>query len=645
MVSRNTALTLPAMFEQCVEQFGANVMMWEKRDQAFSGTTYREMQTLIHRCAAGLLNLGIRKGDRIALLSEGRNDWVVSELGMLYAGAVDVPISVKIEELSDLRFRMAHSGCRMAIVSGAQARKVMEIRNGLPELEGVILLDGESAPERGVISFKELVARGKDFLDSRKGEFDRTWQSIRGSDPANICYTSGTTADPKGIILTHRNYTANVEQAYAILPFPPSFRSLLFLPWDHSFAHTVMYLLMRRGASFGSVQLGKTPIESLKNIPLNIRELRPTILLSVPAVAKNFRKNIEKGIRDKGGKVERLFQKGLEVAYACNRDGWSRGTGVSLWQRLQYAFYDRLIFRKIRENFGGELQYFIGGGALLDIELQKFFYAIGIPMYQGYGLTEAAPIISANVPERHKMGSSGAVVPNLETKICDDEGRELPPGKQGEIVVRGQNVMAGYWRNETATADALRDGWLYTGDLGYIDKDGFLFVLGRKKSLLIGHDGEKYSPEAIEETIVAHSPYIDQIMLYNSQSQYTVALAVPNREAVKRSLAGRDLSVQTPEGQDAALELIEADIDAYRKDGLFAGMFPERWLPSTVGLVSEPFTEHNRMLNSTMKLVRGKVVEACKDLLDYLYTPEGKDLRNSRNRSVVEAFETADERR
>ncbi len=627
--------TLPEMFEQCVEQFGANVMMWEKRGTAYQGTTYREMQTLVHRCAAGLLSLGIRKGDRIALLSEGRNAWVTAELGMLYAGAVDVPLSIKIEELSDLKFRIAHSGSRMAIVSGTQARKILEIREGLPELERVILLDGEGDPQGGLTTFNEVLRHGEDFLTSRKDEFGGIWQSVQGDDAANICYTSGTTADPKGIILTHRNYTANVEQAYEILPFPPTFRSLLFLPWDHSFAHTVMYLLMRRGASFGSVQVGKTPMETLKNIPLNIRELRPTLLLSVPAVAKNFRKNIEKGIRDKGRMVERLFYRGLEAAYAYNRDGWTRGRGASPWQRIQYAFYDRLIFRKIRDNFGGEMQYFIGGGALLDIELQKFFYAIGIPMYQGYGLTEAAPIISANVPQRHKMGSSGTVVPNLQAKICGDDGRELALGTEGEIVVRGENVMAGYWKNDKATAEALRDGWLYTGDLGYIDEDGFLFVLGRKKSLLIGHDGEKYSPEAIEETIVAHSPYIEQIMLYNDQSQYTVALVVPNREAVKARLAGRSLSPQTADGRDTALRLFETEVDEYRQGGKYAGMFPERWLPSAIGLLGEPFTEQNRMLNSTMKLVRSKVIEAHKDLIGYLCTPEGKNVLNPRNRQVI----------
>jgi long-chain acyl-CoA synthetase len=302
---------------------------------------------------------------------------------------------------------------------------------------------------------------------------------------------------------------------------------------------------------------------------------------------------------------------------------------------LQLRFYDYLIFRRIREGFGGRLEFFIGGGALLDIELQKFYFALGIPMYQGYGLTEAAPVISANVPQRHKLGSSGTPVPNLSVRICDEQGGDLPVGQQGEIVVRGENVMAGYWRNEKATREALRDGWLHTGDIGYLDADGFLFVLGREKSLLIGHDGEKYSPEGIEEALVAHSAFIDQMMLHNNQSQYTVALVVPNRAAIKGWLQSHGWASDTEAGQNAVLALLEGEITAYRFGGTFAGMFPERWLPAAIAVLDEGFTEQNRMLNSTLKVVRGRIEEVYRDRIDYLYTPEGKAIGNSLNRSAL----------
>ncbi len=384
-----------------------------------------------------------------------------------------------------------------------------------------------------------------------------------------------------------------------------------------------------------SVQPGKSAIETLRNIPLNIRETRPHFLLSVPALAKSFRKNIEAGVREKGARVEKLFRRALAAAYRYNGNGWNRGKRVSLMTRAEYKLYDRLLFGKIRENFGGRLEFFIGGGALLDIELQRFFYAIGIPMFQGYGLTEAAPIISANVPARHKLGSSGSVVPGLQLKICDEAGSELPTGKAGEIVVRGDNVMAGYWRNERATSEALRNGWLHTGDLGYLDDDGFLFVLGRQKSLLIGHDGEKYSPEGIEEAITDNSPYIDQILLYNDQSPYTVALVVPSKDALYDHLKKAGLSPESDEGQQAVLKLMEIEISRYKSGGEFAGMFPERWLPAALALLGEGFTEQNKFLNSTLKMVRGKIAEFYADRIEYMFTGEGKDVCNHQNKTIL----------
>ncbi len=628
--------TLPSMFEASVERYSSNVMMWEKKGESYRGTTYAEMRQSVHECAAGLIDLGIEKGDRLALISEGRNDWVISELGILYAGAINVPLSVKIEEHSDLRFRLAHSGCRMVIVSGAHVHKIRQIKRDLPELQKVIVLDGEIKRDEDELPFAEVSKRGRRYLERYRGNFEKRWKSVVESDPANICYTSGTTADPKGIVLTHRNYTANVEQASATLPIPEWYTSLLLLPWDHAFAHTAgIYTLMRNGASMASVKAGRTMLETLKNVPVNIRETRPTFLLSVPALAKNFRKNIEKGIREKGPGIEKLFNKALDLAYKYNGIGWDRGRNSTLAVKLQYKLFDFLIFRKIRANFGGRLQFFIGGGALLDIEMQRFFYAIGIPMYQGYGLTEAAPIISDNVPARHKLGSSGSIIPNLEVKICDDGGNELPIGQHGEIVVRGENVMVGYWKNEKATRETLRDRWLYTGDLGYLDSDNFLYVLGRAKSLLIAHDGEKYSPEGIEEAIVGNSRSVDQIMLFNNQSLFTVALVVPNKDVLLQHLKEKNLSVATEEGQDAALKLIEKDIAQFKPGGVYAGEFPERWLPSAIAVLGEGFTEQNQFLNSTLKMVRGKITEFYRDRIDYLFTPQGKDVCNAQNRMIV----------
>ena len=628
--------TLPVLFEESVKNFSDNVLLWEKKYGKYEGTTYAEAKDLVYKFAAGLISLGLKPGDRAALISEGRNYWVISELGILYTGAINVPVSVKIDEPFDLKFRLAHAGCKFIVLSDTQLSKVRKIKTDLPDLEKTIILDAAENLENDEILFEEVLTLGSEYLREDVNSFNERWRNVKGSDYANICYTSGTTADPKGIILTHRNYTSNVEQSSAILNIPESYVSLLILPWDHAFAHTAgIYTLMKNGAGMASVSSGKSPLETLKNIPLNIKEIKPTFLLSVPALAKSFRKNIEKGIREKGGRIEKLFNSALKTAYRYNGEGWNKGKGLRRFEKPLVMFYDKIIFSKIRENFGGRMEFFIGGGALLDIELQRFFYAIGIPMYQGYGLTEAAPVISANVPERHKLGSSGRIVPDLLLKICDENGNELPAGVKGEIVVKGENVMAGYWKNEKATKETIKDGWLYTGDIGYIDEDGFLYVLGRDKSLLIGSDGEKYSPEGIEETVTERSEFIEQLMLYNNQSPYTVALLVPNIDALKRWCEKQKISPDTKEGQEAVLALLQKELNEYEGEGKYAGLFPSRWIPSAVAVLGEGFTEQNKFMNSTLKMVRGRIERFYKNRIDYMFTAEGKYIINHQNMTII----------
>ena len=612
-------MTLPALFEASVERFSDNVLVREKADGVWQNSTYGEVRALVHRCAAGLRDLGLARGDRVALISEGRLEWPVGELGILYCGAINVPISVKIEEPVELRFRLQHAGCRMVIASGPQAQKVLSVRSDLPNLELVILLDESAAPVPGTIAFADVLRRGMARLERAPDDVERSWRALAGSDPATISYTSGTTADPKGIVLSHRNYTANIEQSVARYPLDPGSVVLLNIPWDHAFGHTCgIYALASTGGSFACAQ-GRTQMEQLRNLPANIREIRPTLLLSVPALAKGFRRGIEKAVRDKGVVAQLLFRAGVATAQVYNGLGVDRGRGARALLKPLVALFDALVFRKIRANFGGRLAYFVGGGALLDLELQRFFYAIGVPMYQGYGLTEAAPVISANARPCHKLGSSGPPLEGLEVRIRDGAGRDLPAGAKGEIVVRGENVMLGYWQNPKATAETICDGWLRTGDLGYLDADGFLYVLGREKSLLIGHDGEKYSPEGIEEALVEHSRYIDQIMLHNNQSPSTVALVVPNRDAVGSHLAHHGHVPGSAGAEAETVRLLEKEIGAFRPGGRHAGTFPERWLPARIAVLQEPFTEQNGLVNSTMKMVRGRIEARYKDLLAELH--------------------------
>ena len=332
--------------------------------------------------------------------------------------------------------------------------------------------------------------------------------------------------------------------------------------------------------------------------------------------------------------TEFLFHHALSI-FIC-KDLGNKRRGLQKLKKPLLKLYDKILFSKIREVFGGELDYFIGGGALLDIELQRFYYALGVPMYQGYGLSEASPVISSNSAGKHKLGSSGVLVNNMDLKICDDDGNELPVGQKGEIVIKGGNVMYGYWKNESATRETIKDGWLYTGDMGYMSEDGFLYVLGRFKSLLIADDGEKFSPEGIEEAISEQSKYIDQCMLYNNQKPYTVAIVVPNQHALKGYLEEKNLTADSDEGKRAVTTLLENEVNEYRTNGKFGHMFPQRWLPVAIGILDEGFNEENGLMNSSLKIVRGKIMDKYKDLIDYLYTPDAKDVSNERNLEEVE---------
>ena len=625
--------TIIDLFEESVSKYGNKEFLLEKHNGKFEPTTYAQTKSRALNIGAGLAALGIEYGDRVSILAEGCNNWIISELGLLYAGAISVPLSIKLEEANDLRFRLKHSDAKLIFVSKQQLRKVRNIIAELPEVKHIVVWGDVEVPLEGCeMPLAELEAQGAEYLKEHSEEFLAIGKRLKNDDIATITYTSGTTADPKGVVLTHRNYTANVEQALSVVTIPSTWRTLIILPLDHCFAHVVgFYIMIACGASVATTEVGRTPMETLKNIPINIKEVRPHFLLSVPALAKNFRKNIETTIRKRGKATERLFSLALKTSYAYQADGYSKGKGWRVLLKPLVALFDKVLYSKVREAFGGDLRFFIGGGALLDSELQRFFYAIGIPMFQGYGLSEATPVISTNAPSQgnHRFGSSGRLVKPLDIKILDEDGRQMAAGERGEIVIRGENVMAGYWKNPESTADTVRDGWLYTGDMGYISEDNFLYVLGRFKSLLISSDGEKYSPEGMEEAIVDKSPYIDQTIVYNNQSPYTIALVVASKENLNRQLDKEGLAGDAR--YKRAAEIVGGEVAKYRSGGEYANEFPDRWVPAVIALANEAFTEQNGLVNSTMKVVRNKVEKHFAEAIAHAYTPEGKAIDNARN--------------
>ena len=629
-------LTIIDFVEKYTHEYSELTFLREKVDGVWTETSFRATREEAHKIGAGLVALGLKKGDKVSLLSQGRNLWITSELGILYAGGVNVPLSIKLTESTDLLFRIQHSESRYVIVSEQQLPKIRSIIKDCPLVEKIIVLDPINDYQDNEMPITDVIAMGEEYLKEHAAEFQTLYESIGPDDYANISYTSGTTADPKGILLTHRNYTANVEQGASVIHCDKGDVMLIILPLDHCFAHVAgFYTMMSYGGSIATVPIGKTAIATLKNIPIAIKEVRPMLMLSVPALARNFRKSIETSIKAKGKTVERLYEFALNNAIKYNKEYWNRG-GWQAWRYPLVKLFDKIIFKAVREGFGGRMKFFVGGGALLDIELQRYFCAVGMPMFQGYGLSEATPIICANSMGHAIFGSSGRIVSPLDLKICDDEGNELPHGQKGEIVIKGENVMAGYWKNPESTAKTIIDSWLHTGDMGYVtDKHpGYLWVVGRFKSLLISADGEKYSPEGYEDSLTDGSKYIEQVILHNNQDPYTIVLIVPNKEALKEYVKAQGVDPTTEAGKKAMLQKIQDEVNEY-KNGKFAGMFPEQWLPKAIAVLPEAFTEQNHMVNSTMKIVRGKVEEYYADRIEYAYTLEGKELFNEKNISSL----------
>ena len=624
--------------EKYTRQFADHVYLREKVNGKWLEITQEQTRNEAYRIGAGLISLGVKKGDKIALLSESRAMWILAEIGALYAAAVDVPLSVNLGEGKDLVFRINHSESKWIFVSGNHLPRIRAILDQCPDVEKVIVFDDTAFDfdklEPKEIRMSEIQKMGDEFLKAHRDEFEARYKSIGPDDIANISYTSGTTADPKGILLTHRNYTANVAQGNSVISIGPDATMLIILPLDHCFAHVAgMYTMMGYAGSIAFVPIGKNALATLRNVPAAIAETRPHVMLSVPALARNFKKNIESGIKKQGPKVEKLFNFAVDNAIKYNKEYYNRGTGWTFWRKPLVDLFDKILFKKVRESFGGRMKFFVGGGALLDIELQRFFCAVGMPMFQGYGLTEATPIICANSEGHARFGSSGRLVKPMDIVILDAEGKEVPHGTKGEIVIRGENVMAGYWKNPKATADTIIDGWLHTGDMGYIcpEDPEYLYVVGRFKSLLISSDGEKYSPEGFEDNLTETSKFVNACVLHNNQKPYCVALIVPDKAALKEAVEAKGLDAASEEGRKAMLDILQKEVDTYKKGGKHEGMFPERWLPTAIGICDEEFTIANKMMNSTMKIVRGKVEEHYADLLDYLYTAEGKDIKNPRN--------------
>ena len=634
--------TVIELMHEGAKNHGDMPYLGHKKGTQWKTYSFRESDRLSSAFAASLVHRGFSNGANISILSEGQPSWVLGEFGILKAGCVSVPLSTKLLE-EEIVFRLDHSESKALLVSENNFQKAAAAIKSVRSRPVLIVISDrtssleEMAAAHDILFYGDMIAEGEKLLDDGyRQKLEEIEKKLTTDDTVTISYTSGTTGNPKGIMLTHRNYLHNAFNAMEVVHVEKGWKSLIMLPLDHSFAHTVgLYTFLSGGLCMYFVDAQGGPMAALRNLPKNLVEVNPDFLLTVPALSGNFMKKMIQGISGKGALIRCIFNAGLKAGIARAGNGYNKPPfAVQLKNYFPWALANALIFPKLRAVFGKDIKFCIGGGALLEIKQQEFFNAIGAPVYQGYGLTENSPIICANSAARHKFGTSGVIIPNLDVRIMKDRNTECAAGEIGEIVTRGGSVMKGYYKNPEETGKTLIDGWLWSGDLGYKDKDGFLIVTGREKALLIATDGEKYSPETIEEAVINTSKYVNQIMAYNEQCKFTSSLVTLNAAELKADVKNLGLSAKSDEGLNKIINLVRDDIISFVKHPDYSGI-PPQWRPASFAVITGAFDESNGLVNSTMKLVRYKACDFYRSRLDEIYAAGSADPLLPGNREAI----------
>ncbi|HVZ37937.1 MAG TPA: long-chain fatty acid--CoA ligase [Candidatus Kapabacteria bacterium] len=577
----------------------------------YTGISYDELYRDVEAFALGLRALGLSHGDRIGVMSENRLEWIVADFACACAGLVNVPV-FPILTPKQVEYIFNNAEVKGVIVSNAlQLNKAMKIADTIPTLEHTIVMQPDAlerepaARERGARLFGAITEEGRALAEAVPGQLERLAAEIRPSDLLTLIYTSGTTGNPKGVMLSHGNFASNVTGAASAFPIDPTDVVLSYLPLCHAFERTTgYYTCFAAGATTAFA-------DSIETVPENLLEVHPSVMTSVPRLFERIKNRVEKSVQAGPEKKRRIFHWAMRIGVKRFRR-LQRGRMVGPILALRNAIADALVFSKVRERVGGNVKMFVSGGAALPNDIAEFFFALGLRIIEGYGLTESSPVISANPFERQKLGTVGKPLSNVEVRIAPD----------GEILTRGPHVMVGYYRDPVATAEAIDpEGWLHTGDIGIIDEDGYLKITDRKKHLFVSSGGKNIAPAPIENAILA-SRFVDQIMLIGDHRPFVTALIVPDFDALADVAGLQGITppdLRTAEGRRAFLEMdtvqlaIEADIKRLQRD-----LSPFERV-RRFELVAEAFTVDNGMLTPTLKVKRKVVEEKYAPLIDGMY--------------------------
>jgi len=520
-MTATSVTTLSRLFLHSCRTYRKPDRMMFKKDHVWTKISTDEVESTVRRLSLGFQDLGLKPGDRMAILSENRPEWVMADFAALCAGGVTVPIYTSL--LPDqVRYILDDAGAKIIVCSDLEMwRKVDSVRHALPALERIIVVEGD--PPAGTHTLSDVVDMGRRVEGEEPGRFERTADAVRPVDLASIIYTSGTTGVPKGVMLSHANFVSNVLSLAAFIDFCEADTGLSFLPLSHVLERTATFFLFHVGAAIAYA-------ESIEAVASNMVEVRPTIIVSVPRL------------------FEKIYARVMDQIMAGSRLKraifvWALGTGkkhvaltiagerIPAHLAVKHGLARKLVFSKILAKTGGRIRYAICGGAAISKDISEFFYAIGLRIMPGYGLTETAPVLTGSRPDRVRFGTAGTAIPGVELRIAED----------GEILARGPNVMMGYYKAEAETREVLKDGWLYTGDIGRLDEDGFLTITDRKKDIIVTSGGKNVAPQPIESLIQA-SPFIASAVVVGSSRKFISALIVPDFEKLEARAKARGIA-------------------------------------------------------------------------------------------------------
>jgi long-chain acyl-CoA synthetase len=596
--------TLNELFFGAMDRSAARpVAMRVKRDGAWTPLSFKELLAQVHAFSVGLLELGIRAGDRVAILSENRPEWAITDFACLAARCADVPVYPTLPPHHIEYILRDAAAAAVCCSSASQLAKILEIRGNLPALKTVIVFD-EAAATGGAISFGSVVARGSGALDKYP-----SWRAdalaVVPDDLATLIYTSGTTGDPKGVMLTHGNITSDVVAGLQVLDLRQTDECLSFLPLSHIFERMAgHYCMTQMGAIINYAS-------SIESVPVEMGELRPTVVCSVPRLyEKIYAKVLDNAMAGSPAKVKIfLWAKRVGEAWA---ELAIEGQPIPAALGLKYRVAHALVFSKLVARVGGRLRFFVSGGAPLSADIARFFYAAGLPIMEGYGLTETSPVITVNGFGRARFGTVGKVVPGVEVKIAAD----------GEILTRGPNVMKGYYNKPEATAEVLSaDGWFSTGDIGELDADGYLRITDRKKDLIVTAGGKNIAPQPIEN-LVKTNPMVLNAVMIGDKRKFPIMLVVPNMEAVRKWAEAEGMTGRTDEALLSDIVVHNKLTGEIKKTLRELAQYE---MPKKFLILARDFSIETGELTPTLKVKRRVVEKLYKARIEELYAAGGAE--------------------